>query len=243
MADSRYSDTQDSHGFFKFIIRFLLKIMWSVGGKLDGVDGLPRVRGDDIRPALAKFEPGDILFVGNSGGLSHVMMYVGPDTVIHSMATEKTMRGQMGSLWDALRRPIWWTFGFRDKTGVIKESLTAFLDRYERDTWALARRVDLSAEQIDTGLAHIETLIGAKYDYDFNAGDDEYYCTEIVTEYLEAAGVPESFPTRHVKLPLLLDTHIIEPISLLSSVEIRPVLASESSQVKFAEELTGAEVV
>ncbi len=241
--EDKYRTTTESHGIFRFILKFLLKIMWSVGGEMDGVDGLPRVRGIDIQPSLPKFQRGDFLLLGNNGGLSHIMVYVDEDIAIHSMATEKTMRGKVGSLWDAIRRPFWWTFGLREQTGVIKESITGFLNRYERDTWVLLRREGLSAEQVNAGISHIETLVGAAYDYDFNAGDDDYYCTEIVVEFLEAAGVPEVFPTRHIRIPMILDAHVIEPISVLAAEAVQPVLANAAATEKFAAEVEKAEIV
>lgn len=242
-VEDKYRLTQESHGFFKFVLKFVLKILWSVGGAVDGIDGLPRVRGDEIAKVLPRFRRGDFMLVGNNGGLSHIMVYTDDDTVIHSMATEKTMRGKIGSLWDAFRRPIWWTFGLEEQTGVIKETVTGFLNRYERDTWMLIRRDGLSTKQVEAGLAHVETLVGAKYDYDFNAGDDEYYCTEIVVEFLDAAGVPEVFPTRHVKIPMMLDAHIIEPISVLNADAINVILANKASTENFAELVERAEIL
>ena len=78
----------------KLIMRFLLKLMWSVGGAADAVDGLPRVRGADMEPHLGRLEPGDAVLIGNNGGLSHVMLYVGAGEVVHSMATEMPCSGK-----------------------------------------------------------------------------------------------------------------------------------------------------
>ena len=61
------------------------------------------------------------------------------------------------------------------------------------------------------GVAKIESLVGKDYDYDFSAGDDDYYCTEIVMEYLEEAKGKENAPiftTTHEKYPGLLDRQI-----------------------------------
>ena len=237
MSEDSYRATRDSSGLFKFILKFILKVMWSVGGAVDGVDGLPRVRGDDIRGALPQFRPGDFLLVGNNGSLSHIMLYVDEDQAVHSMATEKTMRGAFGSLWDAIRRPVWWTFGLQEQTGVIEESVTEFLDRYERDTWVVLRREGLTQAQVTAGITHARSLVGKRYDYDFSAGDDEYYCTEIIVEFLEAAGVKAVFETRRVVVPLLLDTHVIEPVAVLGLDGVLPILANSAAIENWSEKL------
>ena len=240
MSEDLYRATRDSHGFFKFILRFVLKIMWSIGGAIDGVDGLPRVRGADIRDALPMFRPGDFVLNGNNGGLSHIMLYVGEGQVVHSMATEKTMRGTWGSLWDALRRPVWWTFGLKEQTGVLEEAITGFLDRYERDTWIVLRRDGLTEAQIGAGITHARSLVGKRYDYDFSAGDDEYYCTEIIVEFLEAAGVEAVFETRRVVVPMLLDAQVIEPVAVLKADGVRAVHANEAATRNWSEVLGDA---
>ena len=242
VSEDRYRSTRDSHGFFKFILKFVLKIMWSIGGAVDGIDGLPRVRGDDIRGALPHFRPGDFILVGNNGGLSHIMLYVDVDRVVHSMATEKTMRGTFGSLWDALRRPVWWTFGLKEETGVIEETMTGFLDRYERDTWIVLRQEGLTEAQVQSGITHARSLVGKRYDYDFSAGDDEYYCTEIIVEFLEAAGVEAVFETRRVVVPMLLDAQVIEPVALFKVDGVRAVLANDAATQSWSEVLGEASI-
>lgn len=225
----------------KGILRFLLKIVWSIGGHSDEHDGMPRLTSGDAERVRAHMEPGDILLIGNNGGLSHVGVHVGHGILVHSMATEKTMRGARGALWDALLRP------FRPAeqlTGVVEETLDAFVARYERDTWILLRRPGLDGSRIDAGIAHIRTLIGKDYDYDFTDGDDEYYCTEIVLEYLWAAEpdtAPE-FDRAHHRVPLLLDALVVEPIALLHSPALRAVAANAAALNGHAEHIEGAHI-
>ena len=225
--------------------RLLLKILWSVGGQGDAIDGLPRVWGAEISTHMEIFQPGDFLLLGNSGVASHVAVYVGGGSIVHSMATEKTMRGFMGSIWDAIWRPWRWLRGTMDQTGVMEESLTGFLDRYERDTW-ISLRADVDESQRDEGIRHIRSLVGRPYDYYFEADDDTYYCTEIVVEFLNAALKPTERPrfgTRKVHVPGLLNSHVIEPVALLGTEKLRVVAANGAATTRYAEHLEAAKVV
>jgi hypothetical protein len=225
--------------------RLLLKILWSIGGQGDAIDGLPRVRGPEISTHLDLFEPGDLLLLGNSGVASHVAVYVGQGSIVHSMATEKTMRGWFGSVWDALWRPWRWMRGTLDQTGVMEEPLAGFLNRFERDTW-ISLRADVDEEQRDAGILHIRSLIGKAYDYAFEADDDTYYCTEIVTEFLNAALKPSerpTFETRKVRVPGLLNTHVVEPVALLGTDKLTVIAANGAARSRYGEHLETATVV
>ncbi len=198
----------DAHWLRKGVLRFVLKILWSIGGHHDHVDGLPRVRGDDFRPFLERMRAGDVVLLGNNGHLTHIGVHVGEGSLVHSMATEKTMRGWLGALWDALVRLL-----RRDDalTGVVEEPLLGFLDRYERDTWVVLRHPGLDEPAASLGVERVRSLVGKPYDYDFSPGDDEYYCTEIVDEFLRAAlgEAAPTFRTTHHRVPLLLDQHVL----------------------------------
>ena len=243
---SAYKNTHKASGPGQWLMRVLLKIMWSVGGKSDEVDGLPRLTSDDVSRAVTVLEPGDFVLLGNNGLCSHVAVYIGTGTIVHSMATEKTMRGMSGSFWDALWRPWRWFRGEMDHTGVIEETLGGFLDRYERDTWMAVRRMGLDANQIRAGIARVQGHVGKAYDYDFNADDDEYYCTELVVEYLDAA-LPEEerpkFETKQVRVPGLIDTHVIEPVAVLEADHMRVTAANSAAKERYADHLEHAQVV
>ena len=189
-----------------FLLRVLLKIMWSVGGKNDSVDGLPRLLPDDAVPMLQVLRAGDFLLLGNNGQLTHIAVYVGNGTLIHAMATERTMRGWFGSLFDAVKR----MFGAPDRNiGVVEESIATLLGRYERDTWVAVRAPDLSDAACEAGLARVRSLVGRPYDYGFQAANEALYCTEVVDEFLKAA-LGDRAPTlirTPVKVPLLLNAH------------------------------------
>jgi len=220
----------------KWVMKLLLKLSWSMGG---GADAYPRVLGPEIDALCADLLPGDVVLMGNGGGLSHVGVHVGDGVVVHSMATEKTMRGVVGSFWDMLRRPLAWLRGQQEQTGVIEERLAVFYERYERDAYAVLRRGGLTDEQRASGVARVRELVGKAYDYDFTAGDDEYYCSELVVEFLVAAeGEAPTFPTIDVKVPLVLSAQAIEPVSFLKSGAFEVVAANGAARQTHAEWLT-----
>ena len=237
---NKYAQTKDAGGFIKRIVKFILGIMWSIGGKSDAEDGLPRLQSTDINPVLKNLKPGDIILNGNNGGLSHAAMYVGDGQIVHSMATHDTMRGTGGSILDALKRMV----GLgpaNPKTGVLKEDVGAFFDRFERDTYVVVRRDDLSETQVQQGVDKIHELIGKEYDYDFSAGDDEYYCTEVVLEYLDAAlGEKNStnFETEHHDYKIL-KTDAVAPTGILNHGSLTPVIANEAAMSQFSERING----
>lgn len=230
--------SKDAPGPIKALMRFLLKLGWSVGA--GGDDEYPRLFSRDLGELPSRMEAGDVVLLGNGGGLSHVSMSIGGGMMIHSMATEQTMRGWLGSIWDTLRRPIWWLTGRKEKTGVIKETLGEFLDRYERDAYAVLRRPGLTDEQRARGVAKLESLVGKPYDYDFTHGDDEYYCSELVVEFFEAALQEKvEVETKAVKIPLVLDRQVIEPIAFLTAGDLQLVEASKSAWTTQKELLDG----
>jgi hypothetical protein len=221
----------------------LLKVGWSRGGATDDVDGLARIRGAEFEPVLSVLLPGDFLLLGNNGTLSHVAVYVGAGEIVHSMATEKTMRGLLGSFWDAMKRPFRWVWGIQDECGVIVETLVGFVDRFERDTAVVVRVPDLPEPDRARGVAHVRTLVGSTYDYAFTADDDDYYCTEIVVEFLRLAlETPPVLQTKRVRVPLLLDVDVVEPIAVLHHPDLRPVLANRSAMAMHGELLPGVDV-
>jgi hypothetical protein len=224
------------------VLRFLLKILWSVGGHADAVDGLPRLTGASVEPALPRFRPGDFVLLGNNGRLTHVAVHVGAGELVHAMATEKTMRGWWGSLVDALRRG----FGARESdVGVVREPLARFLERYERDTWVAVRCPDLPEEARDRGLERVLSLVGRPYDYGFRAGNEGLYCTELVDEFLRAAlgeRAPELERTRH-RVPLLLDEQVIEPVAVLKHPALGAVAANAAARANYAAWLEMAEIL
>lgn len=218
-----------------FLLRVLLKIGWSVGGVAE--DGLPRLGARDVQPLLAALGPGDFVLLGNNGLLSHVAVAVGEGRIVHAMATEKTMRGWLGSFYDAL----WRALGTAEpNVGVVEEALLAFLERYERDTWVIVRHPALTDDERGRGLAHVRGLVGRPYDYGFRDANEALYCTEIVVEFLRAA-LAERAPrlqTRRVRVPFLLDAEVVEPAVVLDHPELRVVAGNDAARRNYARQLT-----
>ena len=242
--ENKYANAKSANGFVKWLVKTILKIIWAFGGDSDKVDGIPRVKSKDIEPLIPNLKPGDIILNGNGGGLSQASMYVGDGQIVHSMATNKTMRGKAGSIWDAMKAAV--GFGPKeDKTGVIREGLGEFLDRYERDTYVVVRRDDLEPEQVEKGVEHIKSLVGKSYDYDFSSGDDEYYCTELVMEYLDASlGQEHStvFNTEHYDYGIF-KADAVAPPNILEHPSLTPVAASESAKINWEDQLGEAKIV
>jgi hypothetical protein len=223
-----------------WLLRVLLKIMWSVGGKEDRIDGLPRLTSVSTTGLLAPLQPGDFVLLGNNGTLTHVAVYVGQGDIVHAMATEKTMRGWLGSIWDALQRLV----GSDERlVGVVREPLAAFLDRYERDTLVAVRVPALTDEVRSRGLARVQALVGQPYDYGFRAGNDSWYCTELVQLFLdEVLGTGKAaIPPKRIRVPLLLDEDVIEPEGVLRVPGLHVVLANDAAKVRYAERLAQGE--
>ncbi len=219
----------------RFLVRMILRIRFAAGGAFDGANPLPRLRGEDLKAALPFLEPGDFMLTGNHGELTHVGVYAGDGLLVHAMGTQRTMRGWWGSAWDALRRP----FRREQLTGVIEEGLPAFFDRYARDVWVALRLPDLDTGQRALGLDRVRSLVGKPYDYDFSRGDDEYYCTELVLEFLRAAMGEKApaLPTVHHRIPFLIERDIHEPVALFHVEGIETAVACRAAERRYAENL------
>jgi len=220
-------------GLRREVMRFLLRAAWSRGGAADTIDGLPRLHGKDAGPFVERLRPADVVLMGNNGRLTHVAVYVGDGAIVHAMATEKTMRGWMMALWDALRG----LFRLHEPhVGVVEEPLAAFLERFERDTIAAVRHRRVTAENTARALAHVRSLVGRPYDYLFARRDDAFYCTELVEEVWNAAlgAGAVALPTRRVRVPLLLDRDVIEPEVVLGVPDTDVVAANRAALVRYA---------
>ncbi|MEQ1570867.1 MAG: YiiX/YebB-like N1pC/P60 family cysteine hydrolase [Myxococcota bacterium] len=214
-------------------LRVALKLSWSVGGAADAVDGLPRLSGPDVNGMLGVLKPGDFVLLGNNGRLSHVAVHTGDGEIVHAMATEKTMRGWLGSVRDAFAR----VFGGSERVGVLHERLDAFLARYERDTWAVVRPPEIAPDALGRGLERVRSLVGQPYDYGFRAANEAWYCTELVEEFLKAAlgEAAPAIPRTPVRVPLLLAEQVMEPAALLGADGLKPVAANRAALTHYRE--------
>jgi hypothetical protein len=217
-----------------FLIRILLKLSWSVGRAR--VRGFARLRSTDLGPLFEVAQPGDAVLMGNNGELSHVAVYAGQGEIIHAMATEKTMLGWWGSLVDGLRR----AFGGQEAfVGVVRESLGGFVDRYDRDAWVLMRARGMSLADRDRAMAKVESLVGHPYDYGFQAGNEAWYCTELVEVFLtEAQGRAPVIRKTRAYVPLLMDEEVMEPVALLDTDGLVAVSANDAARAVYGAKVT-----
>ena len=118
-----------------------------------------KLKGHEIRYILKNIKKGDILLRSFHGYLntvltpgfwSHAALYIGNDTVIHAVGA-----------------------------GVIKEDI---LDFCRCDDIAILRIKNVSIENVKTAIVTAQDIVekNIQYDFEFESGDDELYCTELV---------------------------------------------------------------
>lgn len=227
----KYNATTDGSSFTKSVMEFLIRLSWKMGSS-SVFDNPKRLTTDSVNPILEQLKPGDIILNGSGGGLTHAAVYAGNGEIIHSMATNTTGRGFFGAVWDTIKR----AFGDKpENVGVIKEKLGDFFDRYPRDTMVVMRDEKLNDDQRQQGVDSIRELVGSGYDYDFTAGDDTYYCTEIGIEFLKAAqGTAPIFETTHHSVPMIWSSDVVEPPNMFENQSLTPVLASETAREQWS---------
>ncbi len=227
--------------------QFITWYAFGVGGKTDAEDGLPRLTGKQVREEmLPKLEPGDVILNGNNGGLSHAALYIGDGKIVHAMATEKTMRGHSGRLWDTLRAPVdilREQLGMKPrKQGVFIERVDDFFERFERDTYVVMRAPGLDAEAASRGLEQVKQLVGKPYDWDFAPGNDAYYCTEVASAFYRAAlgeRAPRLGGRKVDHGELLYRDAVLDPLDVFASPDLEPVAFNDAARKNFADRLGG----
>ncbi len=217
---------------------FLTWYNFGVGGAPDAIDGLPRLSRADIeREMLPHVLPGDVLLSGNNGGISHTMMAIGDGLMIHSMATEKTMRGHAGRVLDVVTAPferLAEAVGAKErKQGVFVEEIAAFFERFERDCWVIMRSPLLTPETTAKGIAKLKSLLGKPYDWDFVPGNDAYYCSELVGEFFRAAlgaRAPRIGASEKNLAPVVFEREgVVDPVDILHSPDLKIVRWNEAA--------------
>jgi hypothetical protein len=223
---------------------------FGIGGDSDAVDGIPRLQGKHVTDKLEQhLKPGDVIVNGNNGGLSHVAVYIGNGEIIHSMATDDTMRGRVGRTLDAVFTPLRLIgrelAGTKPKVGVIRESFADFLDRYERDTYVVMRSDKMDGPKAQAGIKHIEGLVGKDYDFDFVPANDTFYCSEIAGEFLRTSLGAEAprVGARAVDVAFLKREAVVDPLDFFESPDLKPAIANDAALKKYASELTGTQIL
>lgn len=142
-------------------------------GKPGKADDVPPIGAQD-RAALSRaLQPGDVIQCGNNSSFVHAIFYLGNDEIVHALAQEG--------------------FG-RKMIGVRHETLTAYLDRAERDK-AVVLRPRWTPEKLSDAIAFAKAQVGKDYDTLFMTdADDRFYCTELVYRVLTRTGVARVEP-------------------------------------------------
>lgn len=220
-------------GRLRHLIRAPLNwFTWGIGTAAKP-DDPPRVTGADIRRnVLPKLHVGDKILCGTGGKVTHMLVYVGGGKVIHSMATAKTRRGKLQRVGDAIRA----IFHHPAKTGVIEEPLATFFDRYYRDSYVVLRDPQLTPAEAQKGVRAIQKLVGKRYDFDFEPGNDTYYCTEIGRRFdiaAQGAGAAR-VGARPEHVALLLDRKaVVDPVDYLESPDLNVVVANAAAKKRY----------
>lgn len=141
------------------IARPIIKII----GKLHMPYTHKKFRGTDYYEIRDKITPGDIILTTTRGEASNILnnsnprhsaIYVGGNTV-------KYVVESLGK-------------------GVIKTDLVSFL--LTKDDVVILRPRNVSKVHRINACNHARTLLGLPYDLEFEVGDEEYYCFELVME-------------------------------------------------------------
>ena len=136
-------------------------------------DALPRLNAQDMQAFKSALQPGDVIQCGNDGSFIHGVFYVGNDVIIHALA--EPMNG-------------------KKMVGVLRETLTGYFERVERDS-VVVLRPHWTPAQLKTGIAYAESQVGKGYDTLFlTNSQDRFYCTELVYKILTTATVARIQP-------------------------------------------------
>jgi len=139
-------------------------------------DSTPRINATQIAELKSSLKPGDLILCGNNNSFVHAILYFGNDVIVHSLAT----KGNDGKKF----------------TGVIKETLSEYLFRAERDKFVVLRYKNITDEAIQKMADYANKQIGKSYDTLFLMNSDSrFYCTELVYQSLSQIPTPpKMFP-------------------------------------------------
>ncbi len=138
-------------------------------------DNIPRITEQQIAELKSVLKPGDVILCGNNGTFIHSIIYLGNDVIVHSLATKGNGK----------------TF-----TGTIKETLSEYLFRAERDKFVVLRYKNLDPNELNKVFDYAVKQVGKSYDSLFLINSDtRFYCTELIYQSLmQMANPPRMFP-------------------------------------------------
>ncbi|MGE5708464.1 MAG: YiiX/YebB-like N1pC/P60 family cysteine hydrolase [Bacteroidota bacterium] len=136
-------------------------------------DKLPRFGAADLEKFLGILKPGDLIQCGNDGSFVHSIFYVGNDEIVHALA-------QAGN--------------GKKMIGVVKETLTGYFTRVERDQIVILRP-HWTPETLAEGIEYARAQVGKDYDTLFlSDAHDRFFCTELCYAILRETGVSKVEP-------------------------------------------------
>lgn len=140
-------------------------------------DQTPRIDQAGVQALMRHLQPGDIVLCGNNDAFVHALIYLGQDEIIHALA-QLTPQG--------------------DFLGVVRESLTGYIQRVPRDKFLVLRKPGTTAEDVQKMRAYLNAQVGKSYDSLFlYKNDDRFYCTELTWKALQQmAHPPRIYPHR-----------------------------------------------
>jgi len=141
-------------------------------------DNVPPINAQELQSLLATMKPGDIILCGNNGSFIHGALYLGNGEIVHSLATQADMPDR-----------------FR---GVVREALSTYTARSERDTFVVLRAAQASQRDLQQAMGFAVQQVGKGYDSLFLlASDERFYCTELVWHALrQMSRAPRVFPQK-----------------------------------------------
>jgi hypothetical protein len=133
-------------------------------------DNIPRIDEAGIKDLMAHLQPGDILLNGNNDSFVHAFIYLGNNDIIHALA-QLNAKGEF--------------------LGVIRETLTGYLQRIHRDKFVVLRKPGMTPTDVEKMRAYLTAQLGKSYDSLFLLNtEDRFYCTELVWQALRRVNAP-----------------------------------------------------
>lgn len=213
--------------------------VWFSFGLGEVKDPAARITGQHFSEVvLPRLRAGDVILCGGEDGhQTHAIVYAGEGKIVHSMATEKTKRSVLRRIGDTLAAPfiaLAELTGLKKKRrGVIEEQGAEFFDRFFRGSYVVLRSPLMTPERAFAGAGHVRAFLGARYDHNLLPGNGDYYCTEIVEEFMRAALGAEAprVGARPVDYGFLMQRRaVIDPENFLQTPDLQPVIASANAR-------------
>ncbi len=128
-------------------------------------DQVPAITASSFQELKSQLQPGDIVLCGNNGSFVHGLIYLGNDQIIHALA-QLNQKGEF--------------------LGVIKETLSGYVQRVQRDQFLVLRKPGITAADVQKVSAYAHDQLGKGYDSLFLLSTkDRLYCTEILYHALQ----------------------------------------------------------